>query len=473
MFEIEHFPTFWKGSMMKNKIRFAPSTVQIIMFSFMAAIFVGSLLLSLPVSAADPAHPVPYIDALFTATTSTCVTGLVTVTTATAYSTFGHVVIMILIQIGGLGIITVMTGAMAFLNRKMGISDSLLIQDAFNLNTMSKLNDFIKKVILGTFVVEGIGALCYMTVFIPDYGVKGIWYSIFTSVSAFCNAGIDLFGADSLVMYATHPVVNIVTCLLIMTGGIGYVVWWDVLNMRKSFKKKRLQAVRALSLHTKIALSATVIFTVTGALGILLFEFNNPATMKDMSFFDKLQLSFFQSVTTRTAGFVTMPQQDLSTGASMISILLMFIGGSPVGTAGGVKTVTVAVLLASAWATIHNREEITLFHRNISKQALRKTIAVVTIFFIMLFASTLLLTAVSANIEEATPMAIVYETVSAMATVGLTKNLTPYLNAAGKIIVILTMYLGRVGPISLALAFSSKKTAPNIVKNPTEDISVG
>ncbi len=458
---------------MKKKIRFVPSTVQIIMFSFMAAILVGSLLLSLPVSAADPNKPVPYIDALFTATTSTCVTGLVTVTTATAYSTFGHVIIMLLIQIGGLGIITVMTGVMAFLNRKMGISDSLLIQDAFNLNTLSGLKQFIKKVILGTFIVEGIGALCYMTVFIPEYGVKGIWYSVFTSVSAFCNAGIDLFGADSLVPYATNPVVNIVTCLLIIFGGIGYIVWWDVLNMRKTLKTKKFQAVRSLSLHTKIALSTTGIVIVAGAVGILLFEYNNPLTMGDMSFFDKLQLSFFQSVTTRTAGFATMPQQNLTTGASFISILLMFIGGSPVGTAGGVKTVTIAVLIASAWATVCNRDEITLFHRNISKQALRKAVAVVTIFFTVLFVSTLLLAAVSADIEQATPLAIVYETVSAIATVGLTQNLTPYLNVWGKLIIILTMYLGRVGPISLALAFSSKKIVPNIVKNPTEDISVG
>ncbi len=457
---------------MKKKLRFAPSTVQIIMFSFMAAILVGSFLLSLPISSATD-HPVPYIDALFTATTSTCVTGLVTVTPATAYSTFGHVIIMILIQIGGLGIITVMTGVMAFLNKKMGISDSLLIQDAFNLNTLSGLGQFIKKVILGTFLVEGIGAFCYMTVFVPDYGIKGIWYAIFTAISAFCNAGIDLLGPDSLLPYATNPMINIVTSLLIIFGGIGYIVWWDVLNMRKNIQKKKLQAIRSLSLHTKIALVTTAIVIVVGAVAIFLFEYNNPLTMKDMPLFDRLQLSFFQSVTTRTAGFATIPQQNLTTGSALISILLMFIGGSPVGTAGGVKTVTIAVLLASAMASVRNRDEVVLFHRNISRQAIRKAIAVVTIFFTALFCSTLLLAAVSTDIPQATPLAMVYETVSAIATVGLTQNLTPFLNVWGKLIIILTMYLGRVGPISLALAFSSKKSVPNIVKNPTENISVG
>ena len=458
---------------MKKRLRFAPSTVQIIMLSFVVTIIVGSILLSLPISAADPKDPVPYIDALFTSTSATCVTGLVTVTTATAYSTFGHIVIMFLIQIGGLGIITVMTGAMVFLKRKMGISDSLLVQDAFNLNTLSGLGQFIKNVIIGTFFIEGIGALCYMTVFIPEFGPRGIWYSVFTAISAFCNAGIDIFGSDSLVAYATNPVVNIVTCLLVIIGGIGFIVWWDLLHMRKTIAKKRFQAIRSLSLHTKIALATTAFLIVFGAIGILLFEYDNPATMKDLSFFDKLQLSFFQSITTRTAGFATMPQENMTTGASILCILLMFIGGSPVGTAGGVKTVTVAVLLASAWATVRNQEEISLFHRNISKQALRKAVAVVTLFFVACFTSLLLLTAASSGIEQATPLAIIYEIVSAIGTVGLSKNFTSYINFWGKIIIIFTMYLGRIGPISLALAFSSKNTVVNIVKNPTEDISVG
>ena len=448
-----------------KKIRF--STTQIIMLNFALAILVGSILLALPISSAG-AEAVPYIDALFTATTSICVTGLVTVPTFSAWSLFGQIVIVILIQIGGLGVITVMTGVMITLHRKIGMKERMLIQDAFNLNTLSGLVRFIRKVLLGTFLVEGIGALLYMTVFVPEYGARGIWISIFNSVSAFCNAGMDIMSADSLCAYVSNPMVNFVTCALIVLGGIGYIVWWDVIRVVKDIRSKKLKCFSELTLHSKIALSVTGGLIVIGAAAIFIFEYNNPLTMKDFSLFDKIQASVFQSVTTRTAGFVTIQQQDLTNASAIVSLLLMFIGGSPVGTAGGIKTVTLAVLFLATFATIKNKDEVSVFHRTISKQSINKTVSVVCISFMIMFISTLLLSVVT----DADALDIAYETVSATATVGLTRNLTSSLNLWGKMIIIATMYLGRVGPISLVIAFNAKKRR-NIIKNPIEEISVG
>ena len=443
------------------KKAFRLTTTQIIMLSFLVVILLGSLLLSLPVSAADGVA-VPYLDALFTATTATCVTGLVTLPTFSTWSIFGQAVILILIQVGGLGVITVISAFMLLLQKRMGIGDRLLLQDAFNLNTLSGIVRFVKRVLFGTFLVELLGAVLYMTVFVPEFGARGVWISVFTAVSAFCNAGIDIIGPNSLCDYATNPMVNLVTSALIILSGIGYIVWWDVLRVgRKGF--------RSLTLHSKIAISTTLILIFGGGLLIFLLEYGNPLTIGELSLFDKLQVSLFQSITTRTAGFATVPQENLTNASSILCLLLMFIGGSPVGTAGGIKTVTVAVLAVSALATIRNQNDVTLFHRTISRQAVNKAVAVAAMSFAILFGSTMLLCAVT----DASALDIVYETVSATATVGLTRNLTPYLSSAGKAVIIATMYLGRVGPISLALALNSSKKQRNLIKNPTEDISVG
>lgn len=444
------------------------STTQTILLSFLLAILFGSALLVLPVSSAD-GTAVPYIDALFTATTSICVTGLVTVPTFSTWSPFGQVVILFLIQIGGLGVVTIMSGLMISLHRRIGIKDRMLIQDAFNLNTLSGMVKFIRKVIAGTILVEGIGALLYMTVFVPEFGVKGIWISVFNAVSAFCNAGMDVISENSLYAYVHNPVINLVTSLLIVLGGIGYIVWWDIMGALKNIRRQKLKCFATLTLHSKIALSVTGILILAGAAAIFVFEYNNPLTMGSFSLFEKLQASLFQSVTTRTAGFATIPQEDLTNASAIVSLLLMFIGGSPVGTAGGIKTVTFAVLIVSAFATIKTHSEADLFHRTIPKHAVSKAVAVISMAFIILFMATLLLSAVT----DADALDVVYETVSAAATVGLTRNLTSSLNIWGRIIIIITMYLGRVGPISLMIALNTKKETKNIIKNPTEDISVG
>ena len=453
---------------MVRKKKFKLSTTQIILLSFLVTILIGSGLLALPISSAS-GEAVPYLDALFTATTSTCVTGLVTIPTVSTWSVFGQIVILLLIQIGGLGIITIMSGLMLLLNRKMGIDDRLLIQDAFNLNTMAGLAKFIKNVLIGTLIIEGVGAVLYMIVFVPDFGARGIWISVFNSVSAFCNAGIDIIAENSLCNYATNPLINIVTSALIILGGLGYIVWWDVIRVVKSRSPKNRKIFRHLSLHSKIAITATAVLILVGAILIFIFEYDNPLTIGKMSLFDKIQISLFQSVTTRTAGFATIPQENLTNASATVSIVLMLIGGSPVGTAGGMKTVTIAVLICSAFATIRNKNSATLFGRRISEESIKKAVSVVVMFLTICAISTILLMATS----NASPLDAVFETVSATATVGLSRNLTATLNTFGKLIIIATMYFGRVGPISLAIALGSKNESQNVITEPTEDISIG
>ena len=444
------------------------STTQLIMLSFLLALIVGSILLYLPISSAT-GKSVSYIDALFTATTSICVTGLVTVPTYSTWSIFGQVVILLLIQIGGLGVITVMFAFMVGFNKRIGIGNRILIQDIFNLNSMSGVVKFLKNVIIGTFVVEGVGALLYMIVFVPEYGLKGIWFSIFNAISAFCNAGMDILGEDSLCSYVSNPIINIVTCSLIILGGIGYIVWWDILRCIRNIKKMGWRCFRFLTLHSKIALFMTGFFILIGTVVVFIFEYNNPNTMKEFSLFNKIQASVFQSVTTRTAGFMTIPQQDFTQVSAIISMLLMIVGGSPSGTAGGVKTVTIAVLFASAFTTLKDEQDVVFFNRKVTEEAIKKSVAVITIFLLIFLSSTVLL----ASVINADLLDIMYETISATATVGLSRNLTTLLGMSGKLIIIITMFLGRVGPISLFIAFYTKKTRHNIIRCPKEEISVG
>lgn len=438
-----------------------------ILVSFLVAILIGTLLLFLPISSAD-GESIGFVNALLTATSATCVTGLVAVPTFSSFSIFGQAVILFLIQIGGLGIITVMAAIAFFMKKEMGLSDRVLLQDSFNLNTLFGLSEFIKKVVVCTLAVEGIGALLYMTVFVPDFGARGIWVSVFTSVSAFCNAGIDIIAADSLCSYYANPLVNIVTCSLIILGGIGYIVWWDVVRVLKEAKRKR-RLFASLTLHSKIALVSTLFWILFGAVTIFIFEYDNPLTMGGFSTPQKIMASVFQSVTTRTAGFATVSQSGLTNASAFVSLLLMFIGGSPVGTAGGIKTVTFTVLMAAAISAIKNKDSVTIFGRSLSRTAVRKATSVCAMSFLTVFVSSVLLSACT----DASALDIMYETVSATATVGLTRDLTPLLSTVGKLIVTATMYFGRVGPISLAIAFNIKKEDRNSVKDPVEEISVG
>ena len=447
------------------KIKKRLSSAQIVILGFLFIVLTGSIFLSLPISSAD-GKAVPYVDALFTATTATCVTGLVTVPTVSTWSVFGQAVILVLIQVGGLGVITIAAGIMVLLGKRIGVNNRILIQDSFSLNSLSGIVEFINKVIIGALVVEAIGALMYMTVFVPEFGLKGIWISIFNSVSAFCNAGMDIIAENSLCDYALNPTVNITTSALIIAGGIGFIVWWDVARIIKDKKKRHF---RFLTLQSKIAISVTACLIVSGMIAFLLFEYNNPLTIQGYSFAEKIEASFFQSVTTRTAGFATIPQENLTDSSAIVSLILMFIGGSPVGTAGGIKTVTFLVLVATAISVIRNRRSANVFGRQIAEETIRKAVGVFVMSFCVVVVSTILLSYVT----NADFLDVIYETVSATATVGLTRNLTPSLNTSGKLIITIAMFLGRVGPISLAVALNKNKGSENIVSNPVEDIVVG
>ena len=333
-------------------------SAQLIPLSFLGAIIVGTILLMLPISTAD-GNGGGLLTSLFTATTSICVTGLVVVDTYAYWSLFGKIVILIMIQLGGLGIISVTSILMLMVSKKMSLSQTVLLHDAFNLNSPGGLKKFLLGVFKGTFLVEGIGALLYMPVFIPQFGaVKGIWVSVFTAISAFCNAGIDIIGPDSLIQYNDNPLVMCNTMMLIILGGLGYVVWFDIQHkVLIGIKKKYSFAVivRKLSEHTKLVLSLTLFLIVSGAIAVLIMEYTNPDTLGPMSFGQKLMNAYFQSVTFRTAGFAAVPQQSLRETTCGLGYLFMFIGGSPVGTAGGVKTVTFFALIANSVAFIRSR----------------------------------------------------------------------------------------------------------------------
>ena len=447
------------------------TTTRIIILGFFCGILVGTALLCLPCSWAEGVQTKP-IDALFTATTSICVTGLVTVNTFENWSLFGQVVILFLIQFGGLGIITFTTTVLLVLRRRITLKERMLIQESYNLDTLGGLVKLTKHVLKGTFLVEGIGALCYALVFIPEFGFwKGLWNSLFHSVSAFCNAGIDLLGPDSLAPYRDHAWMNLTTCALIILGGIGFPVWWDVLRVIRLKKEEKFtfrKMCQKLHLHSKLALMLTILLVAGGTFFTLVLEYQNPQTLGLLSFPEKLQAAFFQSVTLRTAGFFTIPQQNFMDDSTFLFLLLMFVGGSPSGTAGGVKTVTIAVLLLAVLSSVKGKEDVEVYRRTIPDSYVKKALAVVGIglmsmgVFVVLFCL----------IQPGDFLNLLFELVSALGTVGLTRGITSTLLPAGKVLIILAMFFGRVGPITMALAFN-RQNARTLRKYPEEKIRVG
>lgn len=446
------------------------STTRIIVLGFLGAIFLGTLLLMLPFSTV-PGKETTFIDALFTATTSVCVTGLVTVPTFSQWTLCGQIIITILIQIGGLGVITFTTIFLILLKKRIGLKERLLIQDAYNLDTIQGLVILVKRIIKGTLVVEGVGAAVSMTVFIPQYGVVGIWKSIFHAVSAFCNAGMDVLGPNSLMDYVGNPMINAVTMLLILLGGIGFPVWWNVLDAihydRSQYTCFR-DSLHHLKLYSKVALSVTAILIVAGTVLIFALEYGNEETLGGLPLWQKWQAAMFQSVTTRTAGFATISQNGLRPATAFICCLLMFIGGSPSGTAGGIKTTTAAILVMTVISIVKGRKDTEMFERKINGEAVRRALSVFMVSLMVLIMAIIML----AVVQPVSFLDSMYETVSAIATVGLSRDLTPSLNLAGKMVIIITMYLGRIGPISLALFFNSKRFV-NLKSYKEENISVG
>ena len=438
--------------MEETRKKWAFSTTQTIVLSFLSAILVGALILMLPISSAEGKFT-PFMDAIFTATTSVCVTGLVVVDTYAYWSLFGQIVILILIQLGGLGVVTFTMTILMITGRRITLKDRLLLEDAFNMDTMQGIIRFLRTVLKYTILVEGIGAVLYMISFVPEFGAKGIWYAIFTSISAFCNAGIDIIGPNSLMPYVDHTWINLVTMFLIVAGGIGFIVWRDIGQVLYKVKNQEVPLkwiFQKLSLHTKLALVSTTVFILGGAILFFILEYTNPETIGTLGLRGKILASFFQSITTRTAGFASIPQQGLRNSSILVSMVLMFIGGSPVGTAGGIKTVTIAVLILTAISTAKGNQYVTAFRRTIPLITIRKALSVTMISFLMLGVGTILFSVVQpGNFSD-----LAFEITSAIGTAGLSRGFTSSLNLAGKMIICCYMYLGRVGPISMAIAFS-------------------
>ena len=431
------------------------SSIRLIPLSFLAAMLIGSLLLTLPISSAEGVWT-NYVTALFTATTSVCVTGLTVVDTFAYWSTFGHVIILILIQIGGFGIITVISLIMLLTQRKVTLGDRKILQDALNLDTEAGIMHILVRIFRGTISVELLGAVFYSIEFIPKFGpIKGAWYSLFTAISAFCNAGIDILGPDSLMSYSSDPLILIVTMTLIVLGGLGYVVWFDLAHVIRQGVIRRFtpsQIFKRFSEHTKLVLSLTLGLILAGWVIFFLTEYNNPATMQGMSLGDKLLNSLFESVTLRTAGFASFSQKGLTDISCVFAYIIMFIGGSPIGTAGGIKTVTFFLAMMGIITYIRDEDVNVVFNRRVSDESMRKAsvIVYVSLFSVILF--TLLLNATNdVSLQDA-----LFEVISGLATVGLTRDLTGTLNLAGKVIIIVCMYLGRIGPISMAIFFAGK-----------------
>lgn len=431
------------------------TTTGIIMLGFFLGAVTGTACLLLPISV-KPGCKLDFFDALFVAMSSVCVTGLSTVNIGQTFSAFGQVVLLFLIQFGGLGIVTFTTLVLCLFRRRITLEDRMLIQNAYNLDTLSGLVRLTMRILKVTLCLEGLGAVGYGFVFIPEYGIKGIWYSIFHAVSAFCNAGIDLLGGNSFCAYADNIMVNLVTMFLIIVSGLGFPVYWEIVRVARPHKKKSGNTyVRKMNLQAKIVLVATFFLILSGAGLTLLFEYNNPATLGEMGWPQKVMAAFFQSVTLRTAGFATIGQEAFRSASGMVYLVLMFIGGSPAGTAGGVKTVTIVLLLASMFANIGGKKDVCIMHRKIADETIRRCVAIVIFSFSVLLVLTVALLAV----QNSNFFDTIYEMTSAIATVGLSRGLTGMLKPAGKLIVTLTMYLGRIGPITLALAFNSRNSA--------------
>ncbi len=439
------------------------SRVQTIALGFFAIILLGTILLMLPIASRN-GQGASFLNALFTSTSSTCVTGLVLVDTYSNWTLFGQAVILILIQIGGLGFITISIFLAIFLKRKIGLKERNLIQESINTLQLAGTVRLVRKIVMYTAWIEGIGALLLMVRFIPRFGwLKGIWYGIFHSISAFCNAGFDLMGQFepycSLTVYYDDILVNLVIMALIILGGIGFIVWDDISTHKWH--------VRKYLLHTKIVLAMTFALILGGSLCFFLFERGNLLAGMDAK--GQILSSLFGAVTPRTAGFNTTDTGMYTEGTRLLTVILMFIGGSPGSTAGGVKTTTMMVILLYIWANLRNKSGLNIFGRRLDEDSIKKAS---TVFFInLLLASVCGL--IMCGLETKLPLSDIFmEVFSAIGTVGISTGITRDLCLASKYLLIFLMYSGRIGSMSFALSFTEKKRT-SLVQLPTERITIG
>ncbi len=436
---------------------------QMIALGYFLLIVMGTLLLSLPIASRNNISP-GFVNAFFTATSATCVTGLVVFDTFTQWSVLGQAVILVLIQIGGLGFMTIITMFSFMLRRKIGLKERELLRESVNTMYIGGIVRLTKKILIGTFLFESLGALILSLRFIPRMGLTaGLYNGIFHSVSAFCNAGFDLMGRfgqnSSLTSFSGDAVVNITIIILIIVGGVGFFVWDDLTKNKHHFKKYQL--------HTKIVLSMTAILIISGAICFYIFEREN--LLSGMTIGEKVIASVFSAVTPRTAGFNTVDTTALTPGGRLLTMVLMFIGGSPGSTAGGIKTTTLAVILISLWSSLQNIKSDNIFGRRLEDNALKRASAVVTIYLFLVMNAAFIISATNAvlPLED-----VLFEVFSAIGTVGLSTGITGTLDTFGRIVIALLMYCGRVGSLSFALLFTEHRISP-FVQNATEKINIG
>ncbi|SKA08035.1 TrkH family potassium uptake protein [Selenihalanaerobacter shriftii] len=432
---------------------------QILSLGYLVIILIGAILLSLPIATAS-GKSMPFIDALFTATSATAVTGLIVENTSIFFSIFGQVVIMVLIQIGGLGIMTMSTLFAFLVGKKITLKERLIIQADLDQFQLSGLIRLVRYVLLVTFMIEGTGALILFTRLIQEYSLgKALYLSVFHAISAFNNAGFDLFG-NSLEGFTGDITINLVITTLIILGGIGFAVIAELYSGKRKFKD--------YSLQTKLVLSVTAFLIVIGTVVFFFLEYSNPETMGGLSFGKKALASYFLSITPRTAGFNTVPTGALKSSTLFFVIILMFIGASPGSTGGGVKTTTFGALFAVVYAMVTGRSDVELFKRRLAKEVIFKALSIIMISLLLIVAVTMVLT-ITENMKF---LDLFFETVSAFGTVGLSTGVTGELSVIGKLLITITMFAGRVGPLTLALAIGRKEETANI-RYPEEKILVG
>ena len=435
------------------------TSFQIILLGFLLLILLGSLLLALPISSVSRQWT-PFSDSFFTATSAVCVTGLIVYDTATYWSLFGQIILLLLIQVGGMGVVTVAVAAALFSGRKINLMQRSIMQDSISaphIGGIVRLTTFIVKTVA---VIELLGAAAMAPSFCSRFGITGIWYALFHSISAFCNAGFDLMGGfSSLTPLATDPIVNIVIMLLIISGGIGFLTWDDVRIHKWHFRRYRMQ--------TKVVLTTSAILILLPALYFFFFEFTSPA-WSELPLGHRILFSLFQAVTPRTAGFNTVDLLSLSEPGQALITVLMLIGGSPGSTAGGMKTTTIAVLAASAIAVFKRSPDAHLFRRRIPSDAIRNAGAILLIYLSLFFFGALVI----CRIEELPLSLCLFETASAVGTVGLTLGITPSLTTVSQWVLIAMMFLGRVGGLTLVYAAISMKRT-TISRLPEDRITVG
>lgn len=441
--------------------------VQILALGFATVILIGAVLLSLPISAAD-GNPTPFIDSLFVSTSATCVTGLTTVDTGTHWSIFGQIVMILLIQTGGLGFMTFASFFIVMLGKRISLKERLVMQEAYNSFNLQGIVKLMLYVLGITLTIEGIGGILLSTQFVKDYGwAKGIYFGFWHSISSFCNAGFDLIGGfKSITGYAENSVIVLTIGGLIVLGGLGFAVISEVIHL------KHIRNIRRLSLHSKVVLLVTAILIFGGALLFFIFEYSNPGTMGPQSFKGKILSSIFASITPRTAGYNSISTTDMTVAGKFLTVILMFIGASPGSTGGGIKTTTATILFMTVISVIRGREDTEIFKKKINRALVYRAIAITAISFTIVVFVTMILSITQKG--EFSFLAYLYEATSAFGTVGLTMGLSPNLTTIGKVAVLLTMYAGRVGPLTLALAFAHKhQVSSSAIKYPEDKIPVG